>query len=203
MSSRTVWRSGCSGVRRRRGGRRRLGGRDAARLVPRRQGWSVGIGGAELRLNWRAPLLYSGRPSRGRFAHARELDAALRGAEALRGDIPAVAVGWRVRDVLGQLRAELCGRCAALAMRAANLDGHLVPAVLMTDADRTAGVSPGPSVAPAHQRKQGWDQICALLGEVVLTALGSLLVDVGLEDSVVYERLEPVGEDIGRDPEIR
>src|ERR1700722_4283458 len=133
----------------------------------------------------------------------RELDAVLRGTEALRRDMPGVAVGRRVRDVLGQLRAEFRGRCAALAMRAANLDGHFVPAVPMTDADRTTGVLPGPSVAPAHQREKSWDQICALLGEVVFTALGSLLVDVGLEDSVGNERLEPVGEDIGRDPEIR
>src|SRR5581483_148561 len=56
-------------------------------------------------------------------------------------------------------------------------------------------------VSPLHECEQRYAEVAAFLGELVLVALGPLLVADAFEDSVVDELLEPVGEDVAGDAE--
>jgi hypothetical protein len=58
------------------------------------------------------------------------------------------------------------------------------------------------AVAPLHQRDQHRPEVYALVGEPVLEALGALLVGALLEDPLVDEAPQAVGQDVARDAEV-
>jgi hypothetical protein len=58
------------------------------------------------------------------------------------------------------------------------------------------------AVAPFDQHDEGGSELAALVGEDVLGPAGALRVWNALEHAFVAQQLEPVGEDVGRDPEL-
>jgi uncharacterized cupin superfamily protein len=69
------------------------------------------------------------------------------------GDGPRLVPGGHVHDTGSRRSSQLAGLDLALAVRAAQLDAHLMPALAVGDAHRPAGVRPHPAIAPLHQRE--------------------------------------------------
>ena len=59
------------------------------------------------------------------------------------------------------------------------------------------------AVAPFHEHDQGGRELASLVGEHVLRPAGPLWVRNAFEQLLVTQPLEPVGEDVGGDPELR
>ena len=58
------------------------------------------------------------------------------------------------------------------------------------------------AVAPLHQHDQGGGELASLVGEHVLGPAGTLRVRNALENLLVAQQLEAVGEHVGGDPEL-
>ena len=72
----------------------------------------------------------------------------------------------------------------------------------MHDQHGRPAVGAGVAVAPLHQRDERRPQVGALLGQAVLVALGALLVAALLEDALVNEAGQAVGEHVARDSQV-
>jgi hypothetical protein len=59
------------------------------------------------------------------------------------------------------------------------------------------------AVTPFHEHNQGGPELTSLVGEHVLRPTGPLRVRDAFEQSLVAQPLEPVGEDVGGNPELR
>ena len=59
------------------------------------------------------------------------------------------------------------------------------------------------AVAPFHEHDQGGSELASLVGEHVLRPAGALWVRNAFEQLLVAQSLEPAGEDVGGDPELR
>ena len=59
------------------------------------------------------------------------------------------------------------------------------------------------AVAPFHEHDQGGPELASLVGEHVLRPAGPLGVRNAFEQLLVAQPLEPVGEDVGGNPEFR
>ena len=58
------------------------------------------------------------------------------------------------------------------------------------------------AVAPLHQHDQGGSELASLVGEHVLRPARPLWVRNAFEQLLVAQPLEPVGEDVGGDPQL-
>ena len=76
-----------------------------------------------------------------------------------------------------------------------------LPALLVDQLHGRGVGHAGPLVAPLHERDEDRVQLEALVGQAVLVALGAILVEAALQDSVADEGLEAGGEDVAGDPE--
>jgi hypothetical protein len=75
-----------------------------------------------------------------------------------------------------------------------------VPAALaVRDDQRRPGLAREMSVAPLEQADQHRIQLAPGIGQAVLEPLGALLVATTLEDAVVNQRLQPIGQHVPRD----
>ena len=79
---------------------------------------------------------------------------------------------------------------------------HLAAAAAVADDARPAAGCRVVAVAPVRQRDHDRPEVDALLGQVVLEALRALLIEAALEDAVVDESLQAVGEHVAGDAEI-
>jgi hypothetical protein len=59
------------------------------------------------------------------------------------------------------------------------------------------------AVSPFHEHDEGGPELAALVGEDVLRPPGSLRVRNAFEQLLVTQPLEPVGEDVGGNPQLR
>jgi hypothetical protein len=71
----------------------------------------------------------------------------------------------------------------------------------MLDQHGRPGAAGEPGVAPSHERQDDRIQVATLVGEVVVRARGVLLVRATLDQAVLDEGIQPVDEDVSRDPE--
>src|SRR4051794_39598926 len=106
----------------------------------------------------------------------------------------------------GRARARL-GRDLARVQRLAAVAAHerrlgVVAALLVEQQQRGAGLVGEGLVAPAHDRHDGGIEVAAHRRELVLEALGLLLVADPVEDPGAGERLEARGEDVAGDAEV-
>ena len=192
-------------ARRRAGPRRRVRPRGVPRLRRGRRARSRrGVGRAR-------PATRGGR---GRGApRGRLRDMALPGARGRRqpgaGSRADLGVGpargralgrrERARARLGDdvARAEL-----GAAPRARQVARDLAAALAMADDARAPRLGRVVAIAPLQQGHHDRPQVEALLGQAVLEARGAVLVGHALEDALVDEAAEAVGEDVARDAEV-
>jgi hypothetical protein len=71
----------------------------------------------------------------------------------------------------------------------------------MLDQHWRPGAAGEPGVAPSHERQDDRIQVATLVGEVVVRARGALLVGATLDQAVLDEGIQPVDEDVSRNPE--
>ena len=79
---------------------------------------------------------------------------------------------------------------------------RVVAALLVEQEQRRPGVAGEVLVAPAHDRDDGRIQVAAHRGQLVLVALGLLLIEDALEDPGARQRLQARREDVARDAEV-
>src|SRR4051812_39863648 len=119
------------------------------------------------------------------------------GRSARGGHRPRRRAGARARLAVDVARRQV--RAAGVAREPA---GHLAAAVAVADDARRAARRGVVAVAPLHQRDDRRPEVEPLLAEAVLEALGALLVAVALDQALVDQPLEPLGQDVARDAEI-
>ena len=83
--------------------------------------------------------------------------------------------------------------------RARQVTGELAAAVAVVDDDRGPVLRGVVAIAPLQQGHHHRPQVDALLGEPVLEARGAILVGHALEDALLDEPAEAVGEHVARD----
>ena len=88
------------------------------------------------------------------------------------------------------------------ARRARQVAGDLAAAVAMADDDRGPGLRGVVAIAPLQQGHHHRPQVDALLGEPVLEARRAILVGHALEDALLDEPPEAVGQHVARDAEV-
>src|SRR5262249_37771431 len=130
-----------------------------------------------------------GLPCRWRVL-ARQWQAARSAAQACAGHATRLALAGRAWETFARPGPQLLERPRALAVRAANLHAHFPVAICVHHAHRTPGVRPGPAITPSKKGEQNRDQLRTLLGEAVLAAPRSLLVDVRIQDPLGDQRVE-------------
>src|SRR4051812_45030643 len=100
------------------------------------------------------------------------------------------------------LAVDVARRQARAARVAREVRGDLAAALAVAHDARRALGRRVVAVAPLHQRDDRRPQVDALLAEAVLEALRALLVAMALEQSLVGQALEAVGQHIAGDAEV-
>src|SRR6185369_17327899 len=77
-----------------------------------------------------------------------------------------------------------------------------LPAVPVDEEGGRLAVRGRPAIAPAHERRDRGEEIPSLRGEDVLEARWVVAVPPPLDDAVLRQRREPVGEHVRRDAEV-
>src|SRR5215813_10344962 len=88
------------------------------------------------------------------------------------------------------------------AVRAGGNGYHAVAAVAVDELDRRPDLVGHPAITPTEQRDDHRVQIAAFFGQLVLEARRPLLIADALEDAVLDELLQAVGEDMAGGAEV-